>query len=584
VSSFIRSQTCLVLMASALVGLGTRTVRSQGGGSASGAAAFLTDRDADRGDYSWASLEEQDAGASAAAGAPAAATACPQAPCRCGASSCACCWGEPVAWAEVPAWLCPLPRSGAFPNLPGGPGYYTFGDFLQGERAEQRPPFGYPPFALMQHSFFDADFRYVESKAAEDRTLAEQLKRIHLNDCLLFSTGGQAWVRFHNENNSRLTESQNNFMLSRVRAYGDLWFADVARVYGEYLWADVMSEELPPLATDANRGDIQNLFVDLNVLDWEGAPVVVRVGRQELLLGSQRLVSALDWVNTRRTFEGVRTFRRGEKWDLDAFWVQYVQPSADEFDRPDEHQDFTGAWATYRPEKGESVDFYYLFLNNTNNVTRQGIVEAPAEVSTLGSRWCGDEGGYLWDFEGAVQFGDRGDADLVAGMATAGVGKHLQDMRGNPTAWLYYDFASGDADPTDGTSHTFNQLYPFGHHYLGWADLVGRQNIHDASAQLYFYPSAWTTVWLQYHHFWLAEARDALYNPAGAASRRDPTGQSGTDVGNEVDVIVNFHLTDTSDILLAYCKLWGGAFLEGTAGPNQAADADMMYFLYQVRW
>ena len=52
-------------------------------------------------------------------------------------------------------------------------------------------------------------------------------------------------------------------------------------------------------------------------------------------------------------------------------------------------------------------------------------------------------------------------------------------------------------------------------------------------------------MWLQYHHFWLAEARDALYNAAGVAYRRDPTGQSGTDVGNEIDFILNFHLTDT---------------------------------------
>ncbi|MHB0954847.1 MAG: alginate export family protein [Pirellulaceae bacterium] len=495
-----------------------------------------------------------------------------------------CCWGGPVEWSEVPAWLSPLPRAGFFPNPPSTPGYFSAVDWVQGEHREKRPPSGYPPFALMANSFFDADFRYVESKPVEDRTIVEKLKRIHLTDCLLFSTGGQAWVRFNNENNSRLTEVQNNYALPRVRAYGDVWFADVARVYGEYLWADSINAELPPAAIDEDRGDILNLFLDVNVMEWDGAPVVARVGRQELLLGSQRLVSPLDWANTRRTFEGVRAFRHGEKWDLDAFWVQFVLPLPDKFDRPEENQDLMGAWATYRREKGEFLDFYYLFLNNTNNINRQGITEAPVEVSTLGSRWTGDECSYLWDFEGAVQFGDRGNSDLVAGMATAGVGKHMEGLRGSPTGWLYYDFASGDADPNGGTSHTFNHLYPFGHYYLGWADLVGRQNIHDASAQLYFYPNHWTSVWLQYHQFWLAEARDALYNAAGAAYRRDPTGQAGTHVGQEFDIVVNFHLTDTSDILLAYCKLWGGEFLEGTAGPNQAADADVMYFIYQVKW
>ncbi len=260
-----------------------------------------------------------------------------------------CCWGEPVEWSKIPAWICPFPRPGFFPNPPNEPGYFTVADSLHGNCQEKRPPSGYPPFALMPPSFFDADFRYVESKPQEERSLIERLKRIPVSDCMMFSTGGQAWVRFHKENNARLTEVDHSFALPRVRAYGDLWFADVARVYGEYLWADSVNAQLPPLLVDEDRGDILNLFLDVNVLDWEGAPVVARVGRQELLLGSQRLVSTIDWANTRRTFEGVRAFRRGEKWDLDAFWVQFVPPRPAEFDRPDSNQDFAGAWAILLP-------------------------------------------------------------------------------------------------------------------------------------------------------------------------------------------------------------------------------------------
>jgi hypothetical protein len=561
----------------------TLTAHGQDGDLGGGVSAFLSDQNSD--DFSFTRLTEEETTASPAVVAdPAVDVPCSCSTCKSGGPHVSCCWGSPVEWSKVPAWLCQLHRPGFFPNPPTTPGYFSAADWLHGDCQEKRPPSGYPPFAIMPYGFFDADFRYVESKPFEDRTIIEKLKRIYLTDCLLFSTGGQAWMRFHNENNSRLTEAQNNYALPRLRAYGDLWFGDSARVYGEYIWADIMNEELPPISGDVNKGDILNLFLDVNVIDWDGAPVVARVGRQELTLGSQRLVSSLDWVNARRKFEGVRAFRRGEKWDVDAFWLQLVPALPNEFDRPDEKQDFMGAWATYRPEKGEFLDFYYLFLNNTNRFVREGIVEAPVEVSTVGSRWTGDENSYLWDFEGAFQFGNRDTNNMFAGMATAGVGKHMKELPGTPTGWIYYDYASGDSDPNDGTSHTFNQLYPFGHYYMGWADLVGRQNIHDANAQLYFYPTHWTTVWLQYHHFWLAEARDALYNPAGQAYRRDPTGQAGTDVGNEVDIILNFHLTTTSDILLAYCKLWGGEFLDNTAGPNRAADADVMYFLYQVKW
>jgi hypothetical protein len=42
----------------------------------------------------------------------------------------------------------------------------------------------------------------------------------------------------------------------------------------------------------------------VKVATFKEAPAYVRVGRQELLYGSQRLISTLDWANTRRTFQG----------------------------------------------------------------------------------------------------------------------------------------------------------------------------------------------------------------------------------------------------------------------------------------
>ncbi len=92
------------------------------------------------------------------------------------------------------------------------------------------------------------------------------------------------------------------------------------------------------------------------------------------------------------------------------------------------------------------------------------------------------------------------------------------------------------------------------------------------------------TVWTQYHHFWLDQSRDALYNPGGVAYRRDPTGAAGRNVGDEIDLVVNFHLSRYSDLLVSYNMLFGGDFLEATSGPNQAVDAESLYLIYQQRW
>ena len=400
----------------------------------------------------------------------------------------------------------------------------------------------------------------------------------------MFNTGGEYWTRYHHEHNSRLTQTQNEYDLMHVRLYGDLWYSDWLRVYGEYIWADSYGEDLNPLPIDVDRGDLQNLFVDLKLFDFADKPVFVRVGRQELLYGSQRLITPLPWANKRHTFQGVKVFRRGEKWDFDAFWTQYVPPKANQIDTPDHNQDFAAAWPTYRPKKGETCDFYYIGYNNKNSAVQQGIVRQPFQTHTFGSRWAGDNNGWLWDFEGALQFGNQSGSDLFAGMYTAGGGRGWKDAPLSPTVWMYYDYASGDNNPNSGTVHTFNQQFPFGHYYLGWMDLVGRQNIHDLNAHFYLYPAPWLTTWVQYHHFWLDSSRDALYNAGGVAYRRDPTGQAGTNVGDEIDLVLNFHLTRYSDVLVSYNKLYGGGFLEKTAGPNKAINAETLYLMFQQRW
>src|SRR6185436_17507496 len=141
-----------------------------------------------------------------------------------------------------------------------------------------------------------------------------------------------------------------------------------------------------------------------------------------------------------------------------------------------------------------------------------------------------------------MQFGQRGANDIFAGAGTVGGGYNFKDAPLNPTFWLCYDFASGDRSPNSGSYNTFNQLFPFGHYYFGWADLVGRQNINDLNAHLFLYPTNWITLWGQYHHFWLDSSRDGLYNAAGNITRRSATGAAGTDVGDEFDIIANFHL------------------------------------------
>jgi hypothetical protein len=496
-----------------------------------------------------------------------------------------------------------LPKLGFFLVPPSGPGYYSLRDVVENKYRQDAPPYGYNRFGLYPFGFFDADFRYVDDpQKNKDVDFFEKLHRIHFghNNEWLFGTGGEFTYRMFNEINSRGVGIDNRYDLTRLRLFGDLWYKDSFRIYVEGISAQSFNQNLKPLVADRDYFDLLNAFVDVKVFqDDSNVPWYVRAGRQQLAFGSQRLVSPLIWANTMRTFEGVSAFRHGDKFDADLFWVQPVIPNAGRFDSVDREQNFTGAWTTYRPDKNTTLDLYYLFLDNNNKYKIGPIstfpgpisstpfsagplaIDGPYNVHTLGTRFSGDYHNFLYDVEPMLQLGARGSSSIIAGATASGVGWHFKDAPWNPIFWAYYDWASGSRNPLAGQLSTFNQLYPFGHWYFGWMDFVGRQNIQDYNFNLYLNPTKWITFNTQYHIFQLASATDALYNPGGQPLRFDPTGRAGRDVGQELDFVVNFHLTRHQDILFAYGHMFFGDFMRST-GPGSGAES--YWLLYNVRW
>ncbi|QDU23183.1 alginate export family protein [Urbifossiella limnaea] len=494
-----------------------------------------------------------------------------------------------------PKWVTPAPRSGSFIVPPVGCGYYSALDQLRGETRQAPPKYPYPRFGLMQQPNFDINWSYLKNPQNAEHDYADPLKWMHVCDGVTLTLGGDVRYRLMQEvnSNNRLAGQVDNYDLYRNRTYADLWVDDWLRVYGEFLYADYTRRSFTPLATDADRGDILNLFVDARVAQFgeKDNPVYVRAGRQELIYGSQRLVSPLEWVNTRRTFQGVKAFTRTDKWDFDLFVVQPVVPNAGRFDSVDNNQVFSGAFFTYRPAAGINLDLYYLNLDNTNPTARgQYGAVGGQNVNTMGTRLVGAKNNWLWDAEGAFQFGSYANQAIIARSASVSGGYHFKDALWEPQVWVGYDYASGDPDPqASGTRRTFNQLFPFGHYYFGFTDVVGRQNINDVFAQAVLYPEKWLTCIAQFHVLRLDSDRDALYAANGTVLRQDRTGRAGNDVGNAIDLRVNAHLTHHSDVLVGYSRLFAGDFIRNTAGTGAAgaarsADPELFYLQYSYKW
>lgn len=482
-----------------------------------------------------------------------------------------------------------FPRPGFGAILPTGPGYYSVAEWLNDEPRDTPPKYPYPRISPILNSFFDIDWRYLDNPDNTETDFWDVLKRRRFgpNDCCLVTAGGEIRARYNHEENSRLRGKANTYDLFRLRLYADVFLTERLRVFAEFLSSNNPNSVLPPLPIDRDPADFLNLFVDVNPFEVADVPVWVRIGRQELLYGSQRLISPLDWADTRRTFQGIKAFWHTEKDDLDAFLVQPVIPNKDRFDSVDNNILFAGLWYTHRAKPGNFFDAYYLMADNTNNVFEgRGGARGGQTVHTFGSRYTGVQDGWLWDVEGMLQCGEHVNQGLFAKAFTVGGGRHFADWWGTPTAWLYYDYASGTPEPGAGNLfQTFDQLYPFGHYYMGWIDLVGRKNINDVNAEITLYPTKWWLVWLQCHNFWLDSAKDALYSAGGVPLRQDKTGRAGNYVGTEFDLIQNFHLTKHSDILIAYGYMFAGGFIQNTAKTDgERKNPQALYIQYSYRW
>lgn len=426
--------------------------------------------------------------------------------------------------------------------------------------------------------FYANDFRYLDDRCYDGPSfLGDSLKGLAGGK---LDIGGEARARYHSENGFRgagLSGNDDEFWLTRLRLFANYRINDTFRIYGEYLYADSAGETLPSLTVEENRGEIQNLFLDTQLTDT----LSLRVGRQEILLGNQRLVSPLDWANTRRTFQGARGTYKNDNWEIDGFFlhpVERIAANSSRIDDANEDIDFFGVHGVRRGLPMGTVEAYYFGLENQ---------DVDFSYHTLGTRIYGEtDGGILYEAEGGVQFGDNspGFGEHDAGFITTGLGKKLTLGEWKPTFWMWYDYASGGDDvPAARGDDSFDHLFPLAHKYLGFMDLFGRRNINDVNFQLItpvFGNRVKLLLW--YHHFFLDEATTpynltlAPFNPGVAAGDRE--------LGQELDILFNVALNPRNSVLFGYSHFNAGDYYETTPGVATDADADFFYMQYQTRF
>lgn len=343
------------------------------------------------------------------------------------------------------------------------------------------------------------------------------------------------------EDFSVLLRSRLGLMFSPTENVDFYIQAQDARDFGEEVAAGT------GIAADDEGLDIHQGYIDYSNMGH--SDFSFRLGRQEIILGDQRLVGAVGWSNTGRSFDGgVLTF------DNDHLWLSLIGAMTNKTLAGDQ-QWFGGLYGSWKEFPNGVLDVYYLALHDNDGAAGSAAAGTgdTQSVHTFGSRIKVEIDNTDFGVEGAAQLGKFGSNSIFAYAGHAKAGYTWKNTALKPRVGFEGNYASGDT--TGGRYTRFNNLSGTEHDKYGLIDAAVWSNLIDGSGGVSISPENWTAS-LDYHLLMVANESDAFGfgGVAGAAGRRDLA-------GHEIDTTVGHTLNDYAKLLLGYSILIPGGFL-----------------------
>ncbi|WP_412069940.1 alginate export family protein [Rubrivirga sp. IMCC43871] len=249
---------------------------------------------------------------------------------------------------------------------------------------------------------------------------------------------------------------------ARVRAF--------VQVQDSRLWGG----ENPALALGTLDGsadllDVHQAFFEVDSLG--GRALAARVGRQEIVVGNQRLVGAVGWSNVGRTFDAVRLRGSAGAVSGEVFAAQLVTAAG-----ASDAQALVGAVAAM--PVGPLTAQATLLLDGDAAEVESGpdVGARQRQRTTAGLRLHGRWGPVGLDAEaygqgGALASGPDGPRDNIRSwLGSAEVSTELVGLG----LALGATRLSGDADPADGVDRRFDTLFATNHKFYGAMDYFPR--------------------------------------------------------------------------------------------------------------
>jgi hypothetical protein len=336
---------------------------------------------------------------------------------------------------------------------------------------------------------------------------------------------GAGWLTLGGEYRFRIETLEDPSLGLRGETYtahDQRWFAhaDLHSAGGPRLFVQLSA------AADAGRKPVTRPF-DQSALDlaqgFADLPLAVgdthlllRLGRQELDLHGNRLVSTREAANLRRAFDmALASFARGQVSAI-GFLGRPVKNDSGAFDdRADDDERFGGASIEYMASgaKATSTLTAFYFDRERPRAVFQDAVGAERR-RTYGMRFTRTSGASDVAFQAAYQSGQVASKQVRALGFAGDMGWRPEGWTLQPRLGVSFGYASGDRSAGDDTVGTFDVLYP----NLGYftdAPVFYPGNSADIQPNVSARLGAELALQAGCDFIWRVEKTDAIYEPPG---------------------------------------------------------------------
>lgn len=369
------------------------------------------------------------------------------------------------------------------------------------------------------------------------------------------SVKGHFRARVENRNASAYVSGLNTNAIVRIRPEvtfqpnisTDIIFEpQFAKTYGEVRYVGSSTSANAATATSGGTYDTE-LSVHQAYLLYHAAPIWdVYIGRKVLSYGDELVIGALDWNNTGRSFDLMRSRTNYSFGWSDIFVTRTTNNNTTTSMADDDH--FYGVYNHFALPFINELEPYWLYLAKRSTVPGTNIatygLRAKTKIKDVDARAEFDR-----------QYGGTPGHDAYQIDTELGLNFDL------PLKRIGFEYYMAGKD--------YNLLYPTTHKFLGYADIIGQRNTQALIAHVSTAISESTKFNVDYYSFQRASYDGPAYQKNGTTAIGTITTSPSKRLGYEIDATMKIKLQKSLTLEPGFAHFGPGAFLQALTESTQ---------------